>query len=71
VIAHRLSTVVDADEIYVLGNREIVEKGTHYQLLTNPASLYSELWDKQHNVTTENEEEDILLGDTEEIKEKS
>ncbi|XP_064627104.1 iron-sulfur clusters transporter ABCB7, mitochondrial-like isoform X2 [Lineus longissimus] len=69
VIAHRLSTVVDADEIYVLGNGQIVEKGTHYQLLTNPASLYSELWDKQHNVAVE-EEEDNVLGDSEEIKGK-
>lgn len=33
VIAHRLSTIRDADNVIVIGNGEIVEKGTHQQLL--------------------------------------
>ncbi|KAJ8733062.1 hypothetical protein PYW07_015661 [Mythimna separata] len=46
-IAHRLSTVADADEILVLENGAVSERGTHQQLVNNPKSLYSKLWDKQ------------------------
>lgn len=35
VVAHRLSTVVDADMIYVIEEGEVLEKGTHLQLLEN------------------------------------
>ncbi|EFB24774.1 hypothetical protein PANDA_021620, partial [Ailuropoda melanoleuca] len=46
-IAHRLSTVVDADEIIVLDQGKIAERGTHRGLLTNPGSIYSEMWHTQ------------------------
>jgi ATP-binding cassette, subfamily B, heavy metal transporter len=46
VIAHRLSTVVDADEIIVLSKGEIVERGTHNQLLRKHG-LYAGMWNKQ------------------------
>ncbi|KAF6026185.1 ABCB7 [Bugula neritina] len=48
VIAHRLSTVIDADTILVLENGQISEQGTHQQLLSQPHSLYAHLWNKQH-----------------------
>lgn len=48
VIAHRLSTVVDADTIFVLEHGRIVESGTHMSLVSNPNSLYCRLWRKQH-----------------------
>ena len=46
IIAHRLSTVVEADEIIVLKNGEIAERGQHLQLL-NEKGIYSEMWNKQ------------------------
>ncbi|XP_075040531.1 iron-sulfur clusters transporter ABCB7, mitochondrial [Mixophyes fleayi] len=48
-IAHRLSTIVDADEIIVLDKGKVAERGTHFGLLANPGSLYSELWHTQSN----------------------
>ncbi|CAH8581350.1 unnamed protein product [Dicrocoelium dendriticum] len=47
VIAHRLSTVVDADEILVLRDGRISERGTHFSLLHTPNSYYSQLWEQQ------------------------
>lgn len=52
VIAHRLSTVVDADQILVLERGRVAEKGTHYELLSNENSLYSDLWKKQSHLPT-------------------
>lgn len=46
VIAHRLSTVVDADEILVLDAGEIVERGNHRALLTAKGA-YAALWTRQ------------------------
>ncbi|HXI36782.1 MAG TPA: ABC transporter ATP-binding protein/permease [Burkholderiales bacterium] len=43
VIAHRLSTVMDADQILVLGHGRIVERGTHAQLL-DAQGEYARMW---------------------------
>ncbi|MGI3777865.1 MAG: ABCB family ABC transporter ATP-binding protein/permease [Janthinobacterium lividum] len=43
VIAHRLSTVVDADEILVLADGLVVERGTHAELLARQGT-YSGMW---------------------------
>ena len=47
VIAHRLSTVVDADQILVLDKGRIVEQGTHHELLKKQGR-YTRLWEIQH-----------------------
>ena len=50
VIAHRLSTAADADEILVLEQGKITECGTHDQLLTLQGK-YAEMWNKQKTAT--------------------
>ena len=50
VIAHRLSTVVDADEIIVLKGGEIAERGTHAALL-DMGGLYASMWNRQREAT--------------------
>jgi ATP-binding cassette, subfamily B, heavy metal transporter len=49
VIAHRLSTVVDADEILVLDAGRVIEKGTHTELLEKHGS-YAEMWERQQEM---------------------
>ncbi len=46
VIAHRLSTVINADEIIVLRAGEIAERGNHNSLLTLDG-LYAQMWNRQ------------------------
>lgn len=47
VIAHRLSTVVNADKIVVLNEGHIVEEGTHEELLKLPNGAYASLYNAQ------------------------
>jgi ATP-binding cassette subfamily B protein len=54
VIAHRLSTVVHADEIIVLEKGEIVERGTHLELM-KARGLYHSLWTQQQEADRERE----------------
>ena len=46
VIAHRLSTVVHADQIVVLEAGQVAERGTHAELLRK-RGLYAEMWARQ------------------------
>ena len=46
VIAHRLSTVINADTIYVIDSGKIAESGTHFELLKNKG-VYSRLYTQQ------------------------
>ena len=57
VIAHRLSTVVNADEILVLREGVIAERGNHAALLAHDG-LYAQMWNRQREAT---EAEEKLL----------
>ncbi|AIK96057.1 metal ABC transporter permease [Candidatus Paracaedibacter acanthamoebae] len=46
IIAHRLSTVIQAHEILVLENGQIVERGSHKDLLTL-SGIYTTMWERQ------------------------
>jgi ATP-binding cassette subfamily B protein len=52
MIAHRLSTVVDADEIVVLDQGQVAERGTHAQLLAR-GGRYAEMWARQEREEAE------------------
>lgn len=56
VIAHRLSTVINADEILVMRAGEIAERGTHQALLAQNG-LYAQMWSRQREAT---EAEELL-----------
>lgn len=47
VVAHRLSTVADADQILVLKAGRIVERGAHHELVARVGGEYAALWRKQ------------------------
>jgi ATP-binding cassette subfamily B protein len=51
VIAHRLSTVIDADEILVMDKGQIVERGQHQNLLLSNG-LYTQMWELQQEERT-------------------
>ena len=66
VIAHRLSTVVGADEIIVLRDGRIAERGTHAELLTS-GGLYAGMWERQLEA---NEAEAILARERQEREDR-
>ncbi|MDB5538024.1 MAG: transporter ATP-binding protein/permease [Devosia sp.] len=55
VIAHRLSTVINADEILVLRDGLVAERGNHIVLLQK-AGLYAQMWDRQREATEAEEQ---------------
>ncbi len=59
VVAHRLSTLAEADRIVVLEAGRVVDQGTHQELLARPG-LYQRLWDIQNEL--EDEERAVAGG---------
>jgi ABC-type transport system involved in Fe-S cluster assembly fused permease/ATPase subunit len=64
VIAHRLSTVIDADEIIVLRDGQIAERGTHQMLLLRDG-LYAQMWARQREATEAEERARAAANDAE------
>ncbi|HHH50573.1 MAG TPA: ABC transporter ATP-binding protein/permease [Saprospiraceae bacterium] len=58
IIAHRLSTVVHADEILVLERGEFIERGNHEQLI-RAKGTYASMWDSQQYDLKERDQEKI------------
>ena len=46
IIAHRLSTIMKCDKIYVMDKGQIIESGSHSELM-NKGGFYYELWKEQ------------------------
>ena len=66
VVAHRLSTIVDADQILVLERGRIAERGTHGELLAN-AGVYASMWNSQEQLSAyayaEDGAEDVAVAE--------
>eukprot|EP00092_Neocalanus_flemingeri_P036173 GFUD01039384.1.p1 GENE.GFUD01039384.1~~GFUD01039384.1.p1 ORF type:complete len:833 (-),score=230.22 GFUD01039384.1:183-2681(-) len=64
VIAHRLSTVVNSEQIVVMDQGEIVERGTHHELVEKNGK-YKELWEHQQNSKEGEKKENVPTAESE------
>lgn len=66
VVAHRLSTIVDADQILVLERGRIAERGTHGELLAD-MGVYARMWNSQEQLSAyayaEDGAEDVAVAE--------
>ncbi|WXC43411.1 hypothetical protein QX201_003170 [Fusarium graminearum] len=61
IVAHRLSTIMNADRIIVVENGEILEQGNHDELIV-AGGRYADLWSKQVFVRPKDEDKDTSSG---------
>ena len=60
IIAHRISSIMNADKILVLADGEIIENGTHNELLEKKGNYYNIFMNQHGDSYTEVEEEEVL-----------
>lgn len=60
VVAHRLSTVFDADWIIVMSKGVVVEEGTHRSLLKIPGGVYKAMWERQQDYNYQEDKATVL-----------
>ncbi|KAI0448801.1 hypothetical protein F5B21DRAFT_518662 [Xylaria acuta] len=63
IVAHRLSTVMNADIIFVVANGQVVEQGSHEELIAKNGK-YAELWSKQIFVKPKERKEGVDVTET-------
>ncbi|SCP99845.1 hypothetical protein [Anaerobium acetethylicum] len=61
IIAHRLATVKNCDEIIVMDQGEVAERGSHEELLEKKGQYYR-LWEMQQGNFILKKEEDIIMA---------
>jgi len=63
IIAHRIQSVMDADLILVLDKGQIVQRGTHAELLAQPEGIYRRIYDLQARIEDELQAElQVVVG---------
>ena len=62
VVAHRLSTVINADEILVVKDGIVAERGKHEQLLAIKGGIYADMWDQQARAEDEETDAESIGG---------
>lgn len=60
IVAHRLSTIRNADIIFVMQDGKVVEQGNHADLIQNPEGPYSSLIRRQMNAEKKLEAGEVL-----------
>lgn len=68
IITHRLSTIQNADQIYVLDNGYVIEQGTHATLMVNEDGKYHQMIKHQQIEQIENDGGSIMETDEENEK---
>ena len=67
--AHRLSSIVNVDNIFVMKDGKVVEQGTHGTLISDDNSVYSEMW-RHYLIEKEKEELKEAESDSEKVEVK-
>lgn len=62
VVAHRLSTIKNVDEIFVISNGDIIERGNHETLIKKDESIYKTLYELQFKTLDEEDNEKLNAG---------